>query len=103
MVGKFHPDVVILDLHMPVMGGLEAAPQIARIAPNTVLLMFTLYSNQQLSQIAKAAGINRVFSKSDGSAGYSLPCKRFPSSGRGTDTTMPHTLFCSSDRDIDAF
>jgi DNA-binding NarL/FixJ family response regulator len=68
MVRKFYPDVVILDLHMPVMDGLEAAPQIVKIAPNTVLLMFTLNSSQQLSQIAKTAGIHRVLSKSDGSA-----------------------------------
>jgi len=100
MVRKFHPDVVILDLHMPVMGGLEAAPQIVKIAPNTVLLMFTLYSNQQLSQIAKAAGINRVFSKSDGSAAILASLQDLSVIGRATDTTIPHT-FCANDRDID--
>ena len=33
MVGQSHPDVVIVDLEMPVMGGLEAARRITEIAP----------------------------------------------------------------------
>ena len=62
---ELHPDVVILDLQMPVMDGLEAARQITHIAPNTVLLMFTMHKSKQLLEVAKAAGIREVVSKSD--------------------------------------
>ena len=62
---QLHPDVVILDFQMPVMNGLEAARQITKIAPNTVLLMFTMHKSEQLAQAAKAAGIRDVVSKSD--------------------------------------
>ena len=64
-VTQLHPDIVILDLQMPVMDGLEAARQITRIAPNTVLLMFTMHKSPQLVDAAKAAGIKDVVSKSD--------------------------------------
>jgi DNA-binding NarL/FixJ family response regulator len=62
---QLHPDIVILDLQMPVMDGLEAARQITKTAPNTVLLMFTMHKSEQLVQAAKAAGIRDVVSKSD--------------------------------------
>lgn len=65
-VKELNPDVVILDLQMPVMNGLEAAQEISRIAPDLPMLMFTLYSNDQLLNAARAVGIRDVFSKSSG-------------------------------------
>lgn len=63
-VRELGPDVVILDLMMPVMNGLEAARQISRIAPKTVMLMFTMYSCEPLLKDAQQAGIKDVLSKS---------------------------------------
>jgi DNA-binding NarL/FixJ family response regulator len=64
-VKKLHPDMVILDLQMPVMNGLEAARQISVIAPNTGMVMLTLHNCEQLWKDAKYAGISSVLSKSD--------------------------------------
>jgi DNA-binding NarL/FixJ family response regulator len=64
-VKKLHPDVVILDLQMPVMDGLEAAGQINQLAPNTTMLMFTMHNSEQLLKFAPAVGIREVISKSD--------------------------------------
>ena len=57
------PDVVILDLAMPVMNGLEAARQISKIAPHTAMVMFTMYANEPLKTEARAAGIREVVAK----------------------------------------
>ncbi|MFZ1006470.1 MAG: response regulator transcription factor [Candidatus Sulfotelmatobacter sp.] len=65
-VKELTPDLVILDLQMPVMNGLDAARRIARIAPQLPMLMFTMYSNEYLVTEARAAGIKDVFSKSNG-------------------------------------
>lgn len=65
-VKELKPDVVILDLSMPVMNGLEAARNIAQIAPTIPLLMFTMHSNEQLVEVAQAAGIKDVISKTSG-------------------------------------
>ncbi len=69
-VKELQPDIVILDLQMPVMNGLEAARQISRIAPKTVMVMFTIHDRERLLKDARAAGIQDVFSKSDGAADH---------------------------------
>ena len=62
-VKQSHPDVVILDMQMPVMNGLDAARQIRPISPKTAIVMMTLYAKEDLLQQAREAGIQRVFSK----------------------------------------
>jgi DNA-binding NarL/FixJ family response regulator len=64
-VTELKPHAVILDLSMPVMNGLEAAREIARIAPNVQMVLFTMHSSDQLRKEAQAAGIKDVISKSD--------------------------------------
>jgi DNA-binding NarL/FixJ family response regulator len=62
---ELHPDVVILDLQMPVMGGLESARQIKQLAPTTAMVMFTMHDSQQIREEAQAAGIKGFYSKSE--------------------------------------
>jgi len=64
-VAELHPHAVILDLSMPVMNGLEAAREIARIAPHVPIVMFTMHTSEQLRKEAQAAGIKEVISKTD--------------------------------------
>jgi DNA-binding NarL/FixJ family response regulator len=67
-VQELRPDVVVIDLSMPVMNGLEAARAIKAIAPATHILMFTLHTYPQLLDEARKAGITNVLSKG-GAAG----------------------------------
>jgi DNA-binding NarL/FixJ family response regulator len=75
-VKSLHPDVVILDLQMPVMNGLEAAWEISAVAPGTEMIMFTMYGSDQLAKDARAAGIRNVVSKSMGNAEHLLEVLR---------------------------
>ena len=65
-VRQLPPDLVILDWQMPIMDGLEAARRIARFAPQTTIVMFTLHNSRQVAQYAKNAGIAHVLSKMEG-------------------------------------
>jgi DNA-binding NarL/FixJ family response regulator len=64
MTQTLSPDVVILDLSMPVMNGLDAAREIRRIAPKVYVLMYTLNVYPRLLEDANKVGIKDVLSKS---------------------------------------
>ena len=65
-VMELHPDLVLLDLSMPVMNGLDAARRIASVSPHTIMVMFTMHKSLQLLTSARSAGIKAVLCKSDG-------------------------------------
>jgi CheY-like chemotaxis protein len=62
---RVNPDVVTLDLSMPVMNGLEAAPQLRRLFPKTPIILFTLYADSILKADASKAGVNLVLLKTE--------------------------------------
>ena len=66
MAKKLNPDLVILDLAMPVMNGLDAAERLSGEMPNVPLLLCTLYATKGLAPHAKRAGISGLISKSAG-------------------------------------
>ena len=59
------PDLVIMDLSMPNMNGLDAAREIRRAYPNVLMLMFTTFNSPALERQALAVGCSGVVSKSD--------------------------------------
>jgi len=66
---QLQPDLVLLDLSMPVMNGLQAAPLLRKKLPVAPILLFTLYSDSSLEQAALAAGVTSVVSKQEGADG----------------------------------
>lgn len=62
---KDTPDVIVLDVSMPVMNGLEAAPVLHGIAPHALIILFTLHKDVVSEKQARAAGIGAVVSKTD--------------------------------------
>jgi len=63
-VRELAPDVVILDVSMPVMGGLEAAPEILKSSPNTKVVAFTMHESQQIRNEMARIGVHGLAIKS---------------------------------------
>jgi DNA-binding NarL/FixJ family response regulator len=58
------PDVVILDLIMPVMGGLEVTSRVHNLALKSRILVFTLHESRELAEEARKAGARGFVAKS---------------------------------------
>jgi DNA-binding NarL/FixJ family response regulator len=61
---KLKPDLIILDLVMPVMTGLDAAPLLKQLLPDVLIILFTQQEGSEVERLAQAAGIDAVVSKS---------------------------------------
>lgn len=57
------PDLIILDLSMPVMTGLDAAPLLRQLLPDARIILFTVQEGTEVERLAFAAGIHAVVSK----------------------------------------
>jgi DNA-binding NarL/FixJ family response regulator len=57
------PDLVVLDLAMPVMNGLDAAPLLRKEVPGALLILFTAHEGREVERLARAVGIHAVVSK----------------------------------------
>jgi two-component system, NarL family, nitrate/nitrite response regulator NarL len=61
------PDLIILDLSMPVMNGLEAAPLLIKILPNVWIILLTAHEFPEVHRLLREAGIHAVVPKSKAS------------------------------------
>jgi DNA-binding NarL/FixJ family response regulator len=86
-VDQFAPDIVVMDLAMPVMNGLQAAPQIMRTHPTLPMLLISVQEvSKQLAWEARNAGYRGAVTKSGGDEVL-----------RGIEALLRHDMFFYSD------
>jgi DNA-binding NarL/FixJ family response regulator len=65
MAERLKPDLIILDVSMPRMNGIDAAPRLKAIAPETPIIMFTLHQDSVSGLNLKQLGVSALLSKTD--------------------------------------
>ena len=65
---ELHPDLIVLDLSMPVMNGLDAARELKRLMPTVPLIMYSAFGDGFMEQQARLVGISELVSKSQPAA-----------------------------------
>lgn len=63
---KLKPDLILLDVAMPRMNGINAASVIKGLMPQVPIVLFTMYKETLGGALSSVAGIDAVFSKPDG-------------------------------------
>jgi DNA-binding NarL/FixJ family response regulator len=62
-VARHHPDVVLMDLNMPVLGGVEATGRIHRSDPDSAILVLTTFDDDESILAALQAGASGYLTK----------------------------------------
>src|ERR1700731_1218821 len=76
MAPELKPDLVIIDLAMPLMNGLEAATALKNAMPGVPIVMLTLYADEVQESKSSAYGIDSVLSKVNGLAPLLAPLEK---------------------------
>ena len=62
---EMNPDLVILDVSMPVLDGFSAARQIKNVFPLTPILLFSLYRTDAFVEAAQKIGVSGYIVKTE--------------------------------------
>jgi two-component system chemotaxis response regulator CheY len=62
---EMRPDLIVLDLSMPVMNGLDAARVLKRLMPAVPLILYSAFGDKLAENQARLIGISEVVSKSE--------------------------------------
>jgi DNA-binding NarL/FixJ family response regulator len=60
------PDLIILDASMPRMSGIEAAPKLKKLLPQTPIILFTFHESMMRGFDAREVGVDAVVTKANG-------------------------------------
>jgi DNA-binding NarL/FixJ family response regulator len=67
-IGRLHPDVVVMDINMPRLGGYEATIEMKKMNPDTKILVLTQYEDREyISRFLKAGVSGYLLKKAVGS------------------------------------
>jgi DNA-binding NarL/FixJ family response regulator len=66
---QLKPDLIVLDVAMPRMNGVEAASVLKGMMPDVPIVWFTMYKELMGHSLTAAVGVDAVLSKPDGVGG----------------------------------
>ena len=67
LIKSIPPDVILLDIQMPIMDGIAALPEIKKICPNTKIIMLTMVDDNSMITKLMELGANSYLSKTSDS------------------------------------
>jgi DNA-binding NarL/FixJ family response regulator len=81
-----HPDIILLDLELPDVNGLELIPRIIQILPLSKILILSMYKNEEYV----------IRALRNGAHGYLVKDSTFQEFSRAIDTVLNSEIYLSS-------
>lgn len=97
LYAQLQPDVLLLDLQMPKLHGIEVLTEIRRIYPNARVIILTTYELEQLASKAIAAGAQAYLLKSSVRRELVNTIRSVVSGRRHVDAEVANTLASYAD------
>jgi DNA-binding NarL/FixJ family response regulator len=66
LTAELQPDLVVLDIAMPVMDGMDALRHLREVSPGTKVVMYSAYDSGWLAERARDFGAAAYIDKTDG-------------------------------------
>jgi DNA-binding NarL/FixJ family response regulator len=66
LAGELHPDVVLMDVQMPVLDGISAASTLHSLVPQTAVILMSIHGDSIERTQAQAAGVAAFIEKTGG-------------------------------------
>jgi len=88
------PDLILLDLVMPTMSGIETASVLKSILPDTPIILFTLHQDIINKELAATMGADMVVNKTEGIPKLAESVKLLL--GRKVSAAAPRTVASST-------
>lgn len=86
---ELHPDVIIMDITMPNMSGLEASQEIAKLSIPSRVLIFTMHESKSLGPSVRKAGAHGYVVKSRAGRDLIVALEHLLAGGTFFDNTSP--------------
>jgi DNA-binding NarL/FixJ family response regulator len=96
LVAKHQPDAILLDLHMPVIDGIEATRQLTQLHPAVAIVVLTTYADDTSVLAALRAGASSYLTKDANRAGIASALRSAVSGLSVLDPTVRAALLAAT-------
>lgn len=96
------PDVILLDIEMPGINGLQALPIIKKISPATKIIMLTVFDSPELVFEALTMGASGYLTKNSNSAKVIDAIKEVSAGGGAMSTNVARIVMHSFQKNLDS-